>query len=137
MRIASIVAGMALSATLLASGDLHAHGEAGAKVTPLMRQPLPDHPGKESVLVRVEFAPGHADAPHRHPGHAFVYVLEGSVEMQMEGGELQLLKPGDTFYENPRYAHAVGRNVSRTQPAELLVFFITGENAALVLPPQH
>jgi quercetin dioxygenase-like cupin family protein len=138
MRIASIVASMALAATVFASGDLHAHGEdAGVKVTTLMRQPLPDQPGKESVLVRVEFAPGHADAPHRHPGHVFVYVLEGSVEMQMEGGELRALKPGDTFYENPRYTHSVGRNVSKTQPANLLVFFIADQNAPLVLPPQH
>jgi quercetin dioxygenase-like cupin family protein len=136
MRITSVAATMALAAGLFAPGDLHAHGEdSGAKVTPRMRQPLPDQPGKEGVLVTVEFPPGHVDAPHRHPGHVFVYVLEGSVEMQMEDGELQTLRRGDTFYENPKDVHPVGRNVSKTEPAKLLVFFVTEKNTPLVLPP--
>jgi len=134
----SAVASLALAAALFASGDLHAHGaDAGAKVTPLMRQPLADHPGKDGVLAMVEFAPGHVDAAHRHPGHVFVYVLEGTVEMQVEGGELHTLKPGDTFYENPKDTHPVGRNVSKTEPAKLLVFFVTDQNTPLVLPPQR
>ena len=74
---------------------------------------------------------------HRHPGHVFVYVVEGLVEMQMEGGELHTLKPGDTFYENPKDTHPVGRNVSKTEPAKLLVFFVTDQNTPLVLPPQR
>ena len=137
MRIASVVfASMALAVTFLASGKLHAEGEdSSAKVTTLMRQPLPDSPGKEGVLVMVEHAPGHVDAAHRHPGHVFVYVLEGTVEMQMEGGKLHTHKPGDTFYENPKDTHPVGRNVSKTRPAKLLVFFIADQNAPLVLPP--
>jgi quercetin dioxygenase-like cupin family protein len=132
------VAYFALIAALLLSGNVYADGaDSGAKVTTLMRQALPDYPGKEGVLVTVEFAPGHVDAAHRHPGHVFVYVLEGSVEMQMEGGELYTLKPGDTFYENPKDTHPVGRNVSKTEPAKLLVFFVTDENVPLVLPPHH
>jgi quercetin dioxygenase-like cupin family protein len=135
-RIASVVGSTALAVALFAPGSLHADdGHSSVKVTALMRQPLPEHPGKEGVLVAVEFAPGHADAPHRHPGHSFVYVLEGSVEMQMEGGELQTLKPGDTFYENPKHTHTVGRNVSKTQPAKLLVFFVADQKAPLVQPP--
>jgi quercetin dioxygenase-like cupin family protein len=136
VRTADLVASVALAVTLLASSNLSAHGEdSSAKVTTLMRQPLPDHPGKDGVLAMVEFAPGHVDAAHRHPGHVFVYVLEGTVEMQMEGGELRTLKPGDTFYENPKDTHRVGRNLSKTEPAKLLVFFVTGQNAPLVLPP--
>ena len=128
----------ALIAALFLSGNVHADaGHSGPKVTTLTRQPLPDHPGRDGVLVAVEFAPGHVDQAHRHPGHAFVYVLEGSVEMQMEGGELHTLKPGDTFYENPKHTHAVGRNVSKTEPAKLLVFFVTDQNVPLVLPPQR
>ncbi len=127
-----------LIAALFLSGNVYADGGAsGAKVTTLMRQPLPDYPGKDGVLVTVEFAPGHVDAAHRHPGHVFVYVLEGSVEMQMEGGDLYTLKPGDTFYENPKDTHPVGRNVSKTEPAKLLVFFVADQNVPLVLPPQH
>jgi quercetin dioxygenase-like cupin family protein len=136
MRTASVVVNMALAATLFASGNLYADGaDSGAKVTTLMRQPLPDYPGTEGVLVAVEFVPGHVDAAHRHPGHVFVYVLEGSVEMQVEGGELHTLKPGDTFYEDPKDTHPVGQNVSKTEPAKLLVFFVTDRNAPLVLPP--
>jgi quercetin dioxygenase-like cupin family protein len=70
-------------------------------------------------------------------GRVLVYVLEGSVEMQMKGGELRTLKPGDTFYENPKDTHPVGRNVSRTEPAKLLMFFVTDRNVPLVLPPQR
>jgi quercetin dioxygenase-like cupin family protein len=126
---------MAFLAALFASGNLYADGEhSGAKVTTLMRQPLPDYPGKEGVLVAVEYAPGHDDAAHRHAGHVFVYVLEGTVEMQVEGGELRTLNPGDTFYEDPKGTHGVGRNVSRTKPAKLLVFFVKDQNVPLVLP---
>ena len=123
---------MALVAALFASSDAYADG---AKVTTLMRQPLPDYPGKEAVLAAVEYAPGHDDAAHRHPGHVFVYVVEGAVEMQVQGGELRTLKSGDTFYENPNDTHGVGRNVSKTKPAKLLVFFVKDQNAPLVLPP--
>jgi quercetin dioxygenase-like cupin family protein len=131
-------ADFALIAALFLSGNAYADGgDSGAKVTTLMRQPLPDYPGKDGVLVTVEFAPAHVDAAHRHPGHVFVYVLEGSVEMQVEGGELHTLKPGDTFYENPKDTHPVGRNVSKTEPAKLLVFFVTDQNVPPVLPPQH
>lgn len=133
MKTVSIIA---LVAALFASGNLHADGEhSGAKVTPLMRQPLPDYPGKEGVLAAVEYAPGYVGAPHRHPGHAFVYVVQGSVEMQMERGELRTLMPGDTFYENPKETHSVGRNVSKTAPAKLLVFFVADQAKPLVLPP--
>src|SRR5438874_8488525 len=72
---------MALVAALFASSDAYADG---AKVTTLMRQPLHDYPGKEAVLAAVEYAPGHDDAAHRHPGHVFVYVVEGAVEMRSE-----------------------------------------------------
>jgi quercetin dioxygenase-like cupin family protein len=138
MRIAGVVASTALAVALFAPGSLHADdGHSSVKVTTLMREPLPDYPGKEGVLVAVEFAPGHVDAAHRHPGHVFVYVLEGSVEMQVEGGELRTLKPGDTFYENPKDTHPVGRNVSKTDPAKLLVFFVTDQNVPPVLPAQH
>jgi quercetin dioxygenase-like cupin family protein len=126
---------MALLAALAASGSVHADGtHGGAKVTMLMQQPLADYSGKEGMMAAVEFPPGHVDPVHRHPGHAFVYVLEGSVEMQMEGGELHTLKPGDTFYENPTQRHLVGRNLSNTLPAKLLVLFVKDQGVPPVLP---
>jgi quercetin dioxygenase-like cupin family protein len=106
----------------------------GVKVTPLMQQALPDVPGKEGLVLEVEFAPGHVDLPHRHDAHVFVYVLEGSVEMGVTGGRPVVLNPGDTFYENPQDVHPVGRNLSKTQPAKLLVFFVKSQNTPPVLP---
>jgi len=103
-------------------------------VTPLMQQAFPELPGKEALLLMVEFAPGHVDLPHRHDAHVFVYVLEGSVEMGVAGGNPVILKQGDTFYENPEDVHPVGRNMSKSKPAKLLVFFVKSRNTPPVLP---
>jgi len=130
------VSTLALLAALFAADSLYGDEGHGAKVTTLMRQPLPGYPGKEGVLIAVEYAPGHDDAAHRHPGPLFVYVLEGKVEMQLQGGELRTLEAGDTLYEDPKDTHGVGRNVSKTKPAKLLVFSVKDQNAPLVLPPR-
>lgn len=107
---------------------------SGLKVTPLMQKSLGDLPGKEGLVVTVEFAPGHVDKPHRHDAHVFVYMLEGSVEMQVEGGATVTLKAGDTFYESPGDVHTVGANASKTKPAKFLVFFVKNQNTPPVLP---
>ena len=126
---------MALVAALFTSTDVRADGgHSDAKVTALMQQPLPDYPGKEGVLATVEYAPGYVGEAHRHPGPLFIYVLQGSIEMQMTHGELRTLKPGDTFYDDPKETHGVGRNVSKTEPAKLLVFMVKDRNAPVVLP---
>lgn len=109
----------------------------GVKATTIMRQSLDDLPGKEGEMALVEFPPGYADAPHRHAAHVFVYVLEGSVEMQVEGAKPVMLKRGDVFYEHPADVHAVGRNLSKTEPAKLLVFFLKDQNAPRVIPIQR
>src|SRR2546428_11822669 len=57
-----------------------------AKVTSLMSKDLPENPGKEMLMIIVEHAPGGASPIHRHNAHALVYVLEGSVVMQVKGG---------------------------------------------------
>jgi quercetin dioxygenase-like cupin family protein len=141
IAIAAVLAGVPAlvgPASNVDFGNAHANArDSSSKATVLMQQPLADYPGKASVIALVEFAPGHVDPAHRHPGHAFVYVLEGSIEMQMEGGELRTLNPGDTYYENPRSTHLVGRNVSKTKPAKLLVFFVSDRDAPLVLAPGH
>lgn len=109
-------------------------GKAGVKVTPLMQKALTDIPGKEGLVVTVELAPGLVDKAHRHDAHVFVYMLEGSVEMQVGGGKLVTLKPGDMFYENPQDIHTVATNVSKTKPAKFLVFFVKNKNTPPVLP---
>ena len=93
-----------------------------AKVAPLISKDLAECPGKEGVVITVEYPPGHSDEIHRHNAYAFVYVLEGSVVMQVRGGKEVTLTPGQTFYEGPDDIHLVGRNASKTKPAKLSRF---------------
>lgn len=94
------------------------------KVTPLMSKDLAESPGREALMITVEHAPGGSSAIHRHNAHAFVYVLEGSVVMQLKGGQEVTLTPGRSFYEGPADVHVVDRNASATQPAKFLVLLI-------------
>jgi quercetin dioxygenase-like cupin family protein len=105
-----------------------------AKVTPLLTKPLPDIAGKEGAMLTVEYAPGASSAPHRHNANTFVYVLEGSVVMQVAGGEAVTLTAGQTFYESPTDVHSVSRNASATQPAKILVFFVKDAGAPATVP---
>jgi quercetin dioxygenase-like cupin family protein len=105
-----------------------------AKVTPLLSKDLTGIPGKEGLMIKVDYAPGATDAIHRHNAHVFVYVLEGSVVMQVRGGKEVTLVPGQTFYEGPRDVHVVGRNASKTKPAKFLVFFVKDKGAPLLVP---
>jgi len=105
-----------------------------AKVTSLMSKDLTDIPGKEGLMITVEYAPGGSDPIHRHNAHAFVYVLEGSIVMQVKGGKEVTLTPGQTFYEGPDDVHIVGRNVSSTKPAKFLVVLIKDKGAPVLVP---
>jgi quercetin dioxygenase-like cupin family protein len=106
------------------------------KVTALMTKDLPENPNKEALMIIVEHAPGGSSAVHRHNAHAFVYVLEGSVVMQLKGGQPVTLTPGQTFYEGPADVHVLDRNASSTQPAKFLVLLIKDKGAPAVLPAQ-
>ena len=103
-------------------------------VVPLLSKQLPDIAGKEALMITVEYPPGGADPVHRHDAHAFVYVLEGSIVMQVEGGAEVTLSPGQTFYEGPNDVHVVGRNASDTVPAKFLVVLLKNVGADAVLP---
>jgi len=105
-----------------------------AQVTPLMSKELPDLPGKEGLMITVVYPPGSSDPIHRHNANAFVYVLEGSIVMQVEGGKEVTLAPGQTFYEGPNDIHVVGRNASTTKPAKFLVFLVKNKNAPVLIP---
>lgn len=113
-----------LAASALFAQPALASGVEGVSVTPLMSKNLSDLPGKEGLVVTVDYAPGAADPVHRHRAHGFIYVLEGSVVMQVKGGKEVTLTPGQTFYEDPNDIHTVGRNASTTQPAKFLVVLI-------------
>jgi quercetin dioxygenase-like cupin family protein len=104
------------------------------KVTSLMSKDLTENPGKEVLMITVEHAPGGSNAIHRHNAQAFVYVLEGSVVMQLKGGQQVTLTPGQTFYEGPDDVHVVDRNASSTQPAKFLVVLIKNKGAPAVVP---
>src|SRR5438477_7612920 len=105
-----------------------------AKVTSLMSRDLTEIPGKEVLMITVEYAPGGVDPIHRHNAHAFVYVLEGSIVMQVRGGKEVTLTAGQTFYEGPSDVHVVGRNASQTEPAKFVVFLVKDKDAPVVFP---
>ena len=105
-----------------------------AKVTPLLSKDLTDFPGKEGLMITVEYPPGSSDPIHRHNAHAFVYVLEGSIVMQVRGGKEVTLTPSQTFYEGPSDVHVVGRNASRTKPAKFVVFMVKDKGAPVLAP---
>jgi quercetin dioxygenase-like cupin family protein len=85
-------------------------------------------------MITVVYPPGSSDPIHRHNAHAFVYVLEGSVVMQLKGGKEITLTPGQTFYEGPNDIHTVGRNASATKPAKFIVVLLKDRGAPVVLP---
>jgi quercetin dioxygenase-like cupin family protein len=103
-------------------------------VVTVMSKELTDIPGKEVVMLTVEFPPGGADPVHRHDAHGFIYVLEGSVVMQVQGGKEVTLAPGQTFYEGPDDVHVVGRNASTTRPAKLLAILVKDTGAPILVP---
>ena len=104
------------------------------RVTELVTKDLMNVPGKEVTMITVDYPPGGADPVHRHNASAFVYVLEGSIVMQMKGEKEVTLHPGDTFYEDPAGIHLVGKNASDTKPAKFLVFLVKDKGAPILIP---
>ncbi|HEX7286431.1 MAG TPA: cupin domain-containing protein [Candidatus Angelobacter sp.] len=122
---------LSLALVCLVAGTLMAQE---AKVTQVMSKDLTNLPGKEGLMIIVEYPPGSSDPIHRHYANAFVYVLEGSVVMQVKGGKEVTLIPGQTFYEGPDDVHVVGRNASNTKPARFLVFLVKDKGAPVLVP---
>ncbi len=105
-------------------------------VTPLMQKDLADMPGREMVMLSVEYPPGAVEHIHRHDAYAFVYVLDGTIVEGVRGGKEITLKPGQTFYEGPNDVHTIGRNASTTQPAKFVVVLVKTKGADAVLPAE-
>ena len=120
-----------LALACLMSGTLIAQE---AKVTELFSKDLTNLPGKEGLMVIVEYPPGSTDPIHRHNANGFIYVLEGSIVMQVRGGKEVTVTPGQTFYEGPDDVHVVGRNASKTKPAKFVVVFVKDKGAPVVVP---
>jgi quercetin dioxygenase-like cupin family protein len=107
---------------------------AEAKVLPVLSKDLADIPGKEGLMFTVEYPPGASDPIHRHKAHGFIYVLEGSIVMQVKGGKEVTLTPGQSFYEGPADVHVVGRNASQTKAAKFVVFLVKDKDAPILVP---
>jgi len=127
MRSAKVI----LVLTCLMFGPLLAQE---AKVTDLLSKDLPNLPDKEGLMITVDYPPGGVDPVHRHNANAFVYVLEGTIVMQVRGGKEVTLTPGQTFYEGPDDVHVVGRNASKTKPAKFVVFLVKDKGAPVFVP---
>ncbi|WP_047537540.1 cupin domain-containing protein [Methylotenera versatilis] len=114
--------------------NAHDAPHEGPEVTPVMIKDLTDIPGKEVLMITVNYKPGEVEVPHRHDAHCFLYVLEGSVIMGVKGGKEVTLKAGQTFYEGPNDIHTIGRNASKTNPAKFLVLLLKNKGVDAVLP---
>jgi quercetin dioxygenase-like cupin family protein len=130
MRKMMAAAWMVTMTTALSAGA----AAAETKVTPLMARDLVGSPGKEATMITVEYPPGWSSSPHRHDAQTFVYVLEGSVVMAVQGGKEVTLGPGETFYESPDDVHSVSRNASATKPAKFLVFMLKDKDKPASTP---
>jgi quercetin dioxygenase-like cupin family protein len=122
---------------LLLSVAAHAADSAmTTKVTPLIAKDLEGLSGKEGAMFLVEYPPGGSDPVHRHNASVFVYVLEGSIVMEVRGGKEITLSKGDTFFEAPGDIHVIGKNASQTEPAKFVAFFVKDKGAPVIAPAQ-
>ena len=129
-----LVATALTGAMLFSTTVVQAQTADQVKVTELVTKDLMNVPGKEVTMITVDYPPGGADPVHRHNASAFVYVLEGSVVMQMKGEKEVTLHPGETFYEDPEGVHLVGKNASDTKPAKFVVFLVKNKGAPILIP---
>jgi quercetin dioxygenase-like cupin family protein len=129
-----------LGTTLVLAGSAQltapAHAAPQPVVVPIMQQDLADLPGKEMLMITVEYPPGTVESVHRHDAHAFLYVLDGTIVEQVRGGKEVTLTPGQTFYEGPNDVHIVGRNASTTKPAKFVVVLVKKKGVDAVLPAE-
>ena len=140
-QFAAVSVCLSLAATLVVSPVRATEPpKADTIITPLLEKPLAARSAPVASMITVEYAPGAGTPPHTHPADTFVYVLEGAIEMQVAGGELKVLKQGDTYYEQASDHHVVSRNASKTDKAKFLVMFVKDKSGQLLVPdptPTH
>jgi quercetin dioxygenase-like cupin family protein len=105
-----------------------------ATVTPLVAKVLSNDEKKELSMITVEYPPGGSTPAHTHHAQALLYVVEGSIVMQVEGGTAVTLSPGQTWYEGPDDVHVVSRNASSSAPAKYVVFMVKDAGAPILTP---
>jgi quercetin dioxygenase-like cupin family protein len=121
---------LALSLSL-AGGTLVAQH---ATVRSLLSKDLAGVPSREVSMITVEYPPGGSTPAHTHHAQALLYVVEGSIVMQVKGGTPITLEPGQTWYEGPDDVHIVSRNASQTAPAKYVVFMVKDKGAPILTP---
>jgi quercetin dioxygenase-like cupin family protein len=119
------------------SAFAHDMNDASEKIAPVLKQAIPEAPGKNVLIATVTFAPGQDSQPHMHPGSIFAYVTQGHIESQLEGSPARVYGPGEAWYEPPGAHHIVARNASKTESAQILVFAIAGEHDPIKKPLPH
>jgi quercetin dioxygenase-like cupin family protein len=135
MRPHGYFLGVALSIPVFTSGIASAQTPtSAATVKQLISKELAGIAGKEILMSTVTYLPGGSSPPHRHDAEVFVYVLQGELTMQVQGGPKVALKPGDTFYESPTDVHSVSANASQSAPATFLVFIVKDKGAPTTRP---
>lgn len=121
------------AASALEAGAVANADEVSAKL--LFEKELAGHPGEQVSMTVVTYPPGLESQPHSHHGPVFVYVLEGTMELQVNGGTLTTVQAGGTFYEPPGGVHVVSRNASKTKPAKLIAFIVGKQGTPISGPP--
>ena len=127
----ALARGVAVAAVLVVGAAQAAGPASDAIVKPVFSQPLADVPGKEVVMMTVEYLPGGASRPHRHNADVFVYVLSGALRTQVAGHDPVVLKAGQVFYESPADIHQTSANASATKPVKILVFWLKNQKQPL------
>ncbi|RQZ52209.1 cupin domain-containing protein [Burkholderia sp. Bp9099] len=130
-RRAMLCTSLALGAALPAAARAHDTGDSAHAI---MQQAMPEAPGKLAVVATVDYAPGQASEAHKHLGSVFAVVSKGEVLSQVNDSPVRRYRTGEGWYEPPGSRHRVSRNASATEPAQLVVFGLTGEHVPLKSP---
>ena len=133
-RLGAAAIAVTMSLSMLTAVGSASADESRKTAPPLMTRDLSGIPGKEAIVLTVEYGPGEASRPHRHDANVFVYVLEGTITMQVKGGQPVTLHPGQTYYESPSDIHTVSENASKTAPAKILVFIVKDKGTPVTRP---
>src|SRR5271154_1241989 len=135
MRLKALAAMLVVIVLLLAVATPRAADSSAGIVHEISRQPLPENPGMDVVVITVTYPPGGSTPAHEHPGFTYAYVLKGAVTSALGKEPPKTYTEGQSWSEQPMQEHRISRNASQTAPAELLVFFVVPHDTTnLVIP---
>ena len=124
------------TASLTVRGSQPQEAKAATQKGVLFSTPLQDVPGKNLVVVHLEFGPTqqHSRVDHRHPGSVYVYVTQGTMRLGIEGEPVREVHTGESFFEPPGALHTVAESASATESAEAIAVMIVTDGAPLTTP---